>query len=96
MEEVRTAARERLARLLSSSPAVIYSFNATGDYAPTVVSENIQQTFGYETKEYLATKGIVTVARDAQTLIKDPATTKGVPFRWTTWDVPGGPRDTSR
>jgi catechol 2,3-dioxygenase-like lactoylglutathione lyase family enzyme len=49
-----------------------------------------------ETKEYLDSKGIVTVARDDQTLITDPATTKGVPFRWTTWDVPGGPRDTSR
>jgi hypothetical protein len=29
-----------------------------------------------------------------QTLITDPKTTFGVPFRWTTWDVPGGPRDT--
>ncbi|GAA3947178.1 VOC family protein [Microbacterium soli] len=46
-----------------------------------------------KTKEYLEEKGIKTVARDDQTLISDPATTHGVPFRWTTWDVPGGPRD---
>jgi catechol 2,3-dioxygenase-like lactoylglutathione lyase family enzyme len=44
------------------------------------------------TREYLASKGIRTVARDDQTLITDPAGTHGVPFRWTTWDVPGGPR----
>jgi catechol 2,3-dioxygenase-like lactoylglutathione lyase family enzyme len=48
------------------------------------------------TKEYFDSKGIATLARDDQTLITDPATTKGVPFRWTTWDVPGGPRDTAR
>jgi catechol 2,3-dioxygenase-like lactoylglutathione lyase family enzyme len=48
------------------------------------------------TKEYFDSKGIVTLDRDDQTLITDPATTQGVLFRWTTWDVPGGPRDTSR
>jgi catechol 2,3-dioxygenase-like lactoylglutathione lyase family enzyme len=48
------------------------------------------------TKEYFDSKGIATLARDDQTLITDPATTKGVPFRWTTWDVPGGPRDASK
>jgi catechol 2,3-dioxygenase-like lactoylglutathione lyase family enzyme len=48
------------------------------------------------TKEYFDSKGIATLARDDQTLITDPATTRGVPFRWTTWDVPGGPRDTSK
>lgn len=45
------------------------------------------------TASYFAGLGIETVARDDQTLITDPATTHGVPFRWTTWDVPGGPRD---
>jgi Glyoxalase/Bleomycin resistance protein/Dioxygenase superfamily len=48
------------------------------------------------TKEYFDSKGIATLTRDDQTLITDPATTKGVVFRWTTWDVPGGPRDTTR
>ena len=38
LKEVEAAAQQRMARLLSSSPAVIYSFKASGDYAPTVVS----------------------------------------------------------
>lgn len=42
---------------------------------------------------YFESKGIVTADRDATTLITDPATTHGAVFRWTTWDVPGGPRD---
>ena len=53
LREVETAAQERLARLLSSSPAVIYSFKATGDFAPTFVSENIHSVFGYAPSEYL-------------------------------------------
>lgn len=44
-------------------------------------------------EKHLTTNGITIVARDDQTLLTDPATTHGVPFRWTTWDVPGGPRD---
>ena len=47
LKEVQAAAQERLARLLSSSPAVIYSFKATGDFAPTFVSDNIISVFGY-------------------------------------------------
>ncbi|SIT59385.1 putative Adenylate cyclase [Mesorhizobium prunaredense] len=53
MEDAREAARQRLERLLSSSPAVIYSFKATGDFAPTFVSENIKAVFGYAPDEYL-------------------------------------------
>jgi len=47
LKQVRTAAQERLARLLSASPAVIYSFKATDDFAPTFVSDNIVDVFGY-------------------------------------------------
>jgi PAS domain-containing protein len=47
------AAATRLARLLSSSPAVIYSFEAKGDFSPTFVSENIARIFGYAASEYL-------------------------------------------
>ena len=47
-----------------------------------------------DTEAYFTGKGIRTAGRDDQTLITDPKTTFGVPFRWTTWDVPGGPRDT--
>ena len=53
LQEAQAAAQERLARLLSSSPAVIYSFKATGDYAPTFVSDNIKGVFGYAPAEYL-------------------------------------------
>ena len=45
-----------------------------------------------QAEKYLASKGIKTVQRDDATLLTDPATTHGVPFRWTTWMVPGDPR----
>jgi adenylate cyclase len=54
LSQAQTTAQERLARLLSASPAVIYSFTATGDYAPTFVSDNIMDVFGYAPDEYLA------------------------------------------
>ena len=44
---------QRIARLLSASPAVIYSFEASGDFAPTFVSDNITDLFGYQPSEYL-------------------------------------------
>ena len=53
LREVQTAAQERLARLLSASPAVIYSFEGTGEYAPVFVSDNITDVFGYAPAEYL-------------------------------------------
>ncbi|MBZ9604323.1 PAS domain-containing protein [Phyllobacterium sp. KW56] len=53
LKEAQAAAEQRVARLLSSSPAVIYSFKATGDFAPTFVSENIRAVFGYAPEEYL-------------------------------------------
>jgi adenylate cyclase len=53
LREAQAAAQERLARLLSASPAVIYSFKATGDFAPTFVSDNIIDVFGYAPTEYL-------------------------------------------
>jgi adenylate cyclase len=53
LQELQTASQQRLARLLSASPAVIYSFKATGDFAPTFVSDNIIGVFGYTPAEYL-------------------------------------------
>src|SRR6516165_3479994 len=38
LKRVQTAAQERLAQLLSASPAVIYAFKASGDFAPTFIS----------------------------------------------------------
>ncbi len=52
-EEAREAAHARLSQLLTSSPAVIYSFRATGDFAPTFVSDNVKDCLGYEPQEYL-------------------------------------------
>src|SRR5262249_30911722 len=52
-EEAATAARERVEHLLARSPAVIYSFRATGDYAPTFISQNVRELLGYEPEEYL-------------------------------------------
>ncbi|RKZ49240.1 MAG: hybrid sensor histidine kinase/response regulator [Gammaproteobacteria bacterium] len=47
------AERQRLTYLLAASPAIIYSFEAKGDYIPTFISENIKKIFGYEPSEYL-------------------------------------------
>src|SRR5215471_13201876 len=52
LKEAQAAAQERLARLLTAAPAVIYSFKASGDYAPTFVSDNIVDVFGYAPAEY--------------------------------------------
>jgi len=52
-EEANAALHVRMAQLLRGSPAVIYSYRATGDFAPTFVSENIRDWLGYETEEYL-------------------------------------------
>ena len=52
-EEAVAAARERVEHLLASSPAVIYSFKATGDYAPTFISQNVKDLLGYDREEYL-------------------------------------------
>ena len=38
LAEVEATAATRLARLLDASPAVIYSFEARGDFSPTFVS----------------------------------------------------------
>jgi adenylate cyclase len=52
-EAAEDKTRERLALLLDTAPSVIYSFKASGDYAPTFVSENIKRLLGYCPDEYL-------------------------------------------
>ena len=52
-EEAEDALQARLALLLETAPAVIYSFKASGDYAPTFVSENIKRLIGYCPDKYL-------------------------------------------
>ncbi|TKS57951.1 MAG: hypothetical protein EWM72_03343 [Nitrospira sp.] len=49
----------RIKHILASSPAVLYSFKASGDYAPTFVSENLRKVFGYEPSEYLEDRNFV-------------------------------------
>jgi PAS domain S-box-containing protein len=51
LSEVLVAAQDRLVRLLSSAPAVIYSYKASGDFAPIIISENIKNVLGYEPRE---------------------------------------------
>jgi adenylate cyclase len=53
-EDALEATRQRLEHLVARSPAVIYSFKATGDYAPTFISKNVKDLLGYETQDYLA------------------------------------------
>ena len=52
-DAARGNAEKRLANLLAACPAVIYSFRATGDFAPTFVSDNLRDLLGYQPAEYL-------------------------------------------
>jgi PAS domain S-box-containing protein len=52
-EEARETARSRLTLLLGAAPSVIYSFAASGDFAPTFVSTNIAHMLGYSPDQYL-------------------------------------------
>ena len=52
-EEAAAAANDRVQHLLARSPAVIYAFEASGDYKPTFISQNIKELLGYEREEYL-------------------------------------------
>jgi PAS domain S-box-containing protein len=52
-EEAKSSASARLAQLLAAAPAVIYSFDARGPFAPSFVSQNIKDLLGYEPAEYL-------------------------------------------
>ena len=57
------AARDRVEHLLARSPAVIYSFKATGDYAPTFISQNVKDLLGYDREEYLEQPGFLAQPR---------------------------------
>jgi len=56
---VTVAAHARLSHILAFSPAVLYSFEATGDNNPTFISENVREIFGYEPSEYLEDRKFV-------------------------------------
>jgi hypothetical protein len=44
-------------------------------------------------EQHLTAKGVRILDRDATTLLADPDTTFGAPFRFTTAVIPGDPRD---
>lgn len=48
-----TGARQRFEHLLAVSPAIIYSTKASGDFACTFVSENIQAIMGYTPEQMI-------------------------------------------
>ena len=52
-EAAKDSARARLDLLLSAAPVVVYSFVASGDFAPTFVSASIEPMLGYRPEEYL-------------------------------------------
>ena len=52
-KEAEEGGRERLSLLLGAAPVVVYSFLASGDFAPTFVSDSIQGMLGYRPDEYL-------------------------------------------
>ena len=54
-EKELISTKARLENLLSSSTAVIYSCEPTGDYAPTFISENLTKLLGYEPSEFVST-----------------------------------------
>ena len=58
-EAAAQVAHARINHILASSTAVLYSFEATGDYAPTFISENVKELLGYECREYLEDRNFV-------------------------------------
>ncbi|MGE4247649.1 MAG: PAS domain-containing protein, partial [Parvibaculaceae bacterium] len=53
IEKELSGAQQRLAHLLAVSPAIIYSTQASGNFACTFVSENIQAIMGYAPQEMI-------------------------------------------
>lgn len=52
-EQAEKSTRTRLSTLLKRSPAVVYSFQASGNFSPTFVSDNIETLLGYTAEDYL-------------------------------------------
>jgi hypothetical protein len=45
--------KQSLSRLLTASPAIIYTTRASGDFACTFVSENIQMIMGFSPEQMI-------------------------------------------
>ena len=52
-EEVLQERERRLSFLLNSTPAVIYTCHASGDFGTTFVSDNVQSQLGYPASEFI-------------------------------------------
>jgi PAS domain S-box-containing protein len=50
---MKVSTEVRLRQILSSSPAIIYTCRAGGDYSATFVSDNFSHRFGYASHEFL-------------------------------------------
>ena len=73
--EALVAAQDRTRHLLSAAPAVIYSYKATGDFAPTFISRNIKDLFDYDPQEYLKAR----LGAAACTLMMSPQSRRARP-----------------
>ena len=56
-EQALATAQSRLEHLVSSSPAVIYSCNTSGDYCATFVSKNVKKELGHEPHQFTEDPG---------------------------------------
>ena len=52
IELERQQLQERLQFVLSSTPAVLFTCKADGDYGATYISENVRQVLGYEAQQF--------------------------------------------
>lgn len=53
VEQTLLATQEKLQHLISYSPAVIYSCQASGNFGATFISENVTAMMGYEPKQFI-------------------------------------------
>jgi PAS domain S-box-containing protein len=56
-EEALQASQQRLQFLLTSTPAVIYTCRASGDFGATFISDNVRILMGYEPRDFLQDSG---------------------------------------
>ncbi len=55
-EEKLAELKSRLQHLLTSSPAIVYACDTSGDYAATYISENVLEHLGYTSNEFTSDK----------------------------------------
>jgi PAS domain S-box-containing protein len=46
--------QSRIAHLLKSGPAILYTCKVSGDYGATFISENVKRQFGYEPNDFIS------------------------------------------